>query len=265
LAHSYEVLIAARVVTGLFGGVIGSISMAIVADIFPLEQRGRVMGFMQMVFGASQVLGIPISLFLANHLCWQSPFLMIVGLAIIIWVGLIITVQAFQIVPSRHVVAVVVGLLPALAAWGALLGKNALRAVSYGTPGHEVFSPELLEVFRREKFALEGAFALEQGFIYCALIWSAMTYYIVERQFARAAVWSVLAAVLAMLGLMHSWKFTASDTVISVPLLDMAVGESAGSGWASLFPAWPFAMGYGLFTLLLLAAHRWAKPMPNHD
>src|SRR4051812_1599529 len=76
LAASYPMLIAARIITGLFGGVIGSISMAIVADLFPIEKRGRVMGFMQMGFGASQVLGIPISLYLANHLGWQAPFLM---------------------------------------------------------------------------------------------------------------------------------------------------------------------------------------------
>jgi predicted MFS family arabinose efflux permease len=85
LASSYFMLIAARIVTGLFGGVIGSISMAIMADIFPLHQRGRAMGFIQMGFGASQVLGIPISLFIANHWGWQSPFFMIVGLAFIIW------------------------------------------------------------------------------------------------------------------------------------------------------------------------------------
>jgi predicted MFS family arabinose efflux permease len=82
---SYPMLIAARILTGLFGGVIGSISMAIVADLFPLHQRGRVMGFMQMGFGASQVLGIPISLYIANHWGWQSPFIMIVGLATSIW------------------------------------------------------------------------------------------------------------------------------------------------------------------------------------
>ncbi|MES2773275.1 MAG: MFS transporter [Bacteroidota bacterium] len=85
ISTSYFMLMVARIVTGLFGGVIGSISMAIVADLFPIEKRGRVMGFMQMGFGASQVLGIPISLFLANSLGWQSPFLMIVGLATIIW------------------------------------------------------------------------------------------------------------------------------------------------------------------------------------
>ena len=86
LAHSYVMLLAARIVTGIFGGVIGSISMAIVADLFALEQRGRVMGFMQMGFGASQVLGIPISLYLANHFGWNAPFLMIVVFALLIWV-----------------------------------------------------------------------------------------------------------------------------------------------------------------------------------
>jgi predicted MFS family arabinose efflux permease len=93
LASTYFMLIAARIVTGLFGGVIGSISMAIIADIFPLQQRGRAMGFIQMGFGASQVLGIPISLFIANHWGWQSPFFMIVGLAIIIWLAVMLRLK----------------------------------------------------------------------------------------------------------------------------------------------------------------------------
>jgi predicted MFS family arabinose efflux permease len=85
LSQSYPMLLAARIFTGLFGGVIGSISMAIVSDLFPLEKRGRVFGFLQMGFGASQVLGIPLSLYIANFWGWQSPFLMIVGLSIIVW------------------------------------------------------------------------------------------------------------------------------------------------------------------------------------
>ena len=85
LATNFYLLVAARVFTGIFGGVIGSISMAIVSDLFPIEKRGRVMGFLQMGFGASQVLGIPISLYIANHFGWQSPFFLIVGMAFVIW------------------------------------------------------------------------------------------------------------------------------------------------------------------------------------
>lgn len=93
LAHSYYFLITARIITGLFGGVIGSISMAIVADLFPIQKRGRVMGFMQMGFGASQVLGIPISLYIANAWGWQTPFLMIVVLASIVWLIVLIKLK----------------------------------------------------------------------------------------------------------------------------------------------------------------------------
>jgi len=51
------------------------------------------MGIIQMGFGASQVLGIPISLYIANHWGWQSPFLMIVGLATIIWLVVMLKLQ----------------------------------------------------------------------------------------------------------------------------------------------------------------------------
>lgn len=93
LVTTYPMLIAARIFTGLFGGVIGSISMAIVSDLFTLEQRGRVMGFLQMGFGTSQVLGIPISLFIANKWGWQSPFFMIVGLALFIWLLIVVKLK----------------------------------------------------------------------------------------------------------------------------------------------------------------------------
>jgi predicted MFS family arabinose efflux permease len=84
MAQSYAVLVAARIITGLFGGVIGSISMAIITDMFALQQRGRVMGFIQMGFGGSQVLGVPIGLYLANLWSWEAPFWMVAGLSIAI-------------------------------------------------------------------------------------------------------------------------------------------------------------------------------------
>jgi predicted MFS family arabinose efflux permease len=81
LAPTYHLLLAARIFTGIFGGVLNSIGSAIITDLFPMQVRGRVMGFVQMAFASSQVLGIPVGLYFAEHFGWHSSFLMIVGVA----------------------------------------------------------------------------------------------------------------------------------------------------------------------------------------
>ena len=89
IAETYETLVAARIFTGIFGGVMGSISMAIVTDLFELNQRGRVLGVVQMGFAASQVLGIPVGLYFANLWGWHAPFMMIVILSTVMFLILI--------------------------------------------------------------------------------------------------------------------------------------------------------------------------------
>jgi len=79
LAQTFELLLAARIVTGLFAGVIGSVIMAIATDLFPLEKRGRVMGLIGTAFAASQVLGLPAGLYISNAWDWHAPFFVIVG------------------------------------------------------------------------------------------------------------------------------------------------------------------------------------------
>jgi predicted MFS family arabinose efflux permease len=93
LSTSYLTLLSARIVTGLFGGVIGSVSLAIVTDLFVVHQRGRVMGYIQMAFATSQILGIPVGLYFANHWGWHSSFLMIAGLGVLIVISIILKMQ----------------------------------------------------------------------------------------------------------------------------------------------------------------------------
>jgi predicted MFS family arabinose efflux permease len=83
LAQSFETLLLARIVTGLFGGVIGSVVLAIATDLFPLQMRGRVMGMVQTAFAASQVMGIPIGLYLSNRWNWHVPFLAMAALGVL--------------------------------------------------------------------------------------------------------------------------------------------------------------------------------------
>lgn len=94
LAPSYPYLLGARIVTGLFGGVIGSIVLSIITDLFPYEMRGRVMGFVQTAFAASQILGIPVGLYFSNVWGWHFPFFMIVAIGV--FVGIVI---AFRLQP----------------------------------------------------------------------------------------------------------------------------------------------------------------------
>lgn len=83
LAQSFESLLVARIVTGLFGGVIGSVVLAIATDLFALQMRGRVMGVIQSAFAASQILGLPMGLYLSNRWNWHAPFLVMVGFGLV--------------------------------------------------------------------------------------------------------------------------------------------------------------------------------------
>jgi predicted MFS family arabinose efflux permease len=85
LARDYNMLLFARLVTGLFGGVVGSVVMAIITDLFALELRGRVMGFVQTAFAASQILGQPAGMYFAGLWDWHAPFIAIVILTVPVW------------------------------------------------------------------------------------------------------------------------------------------------------------------------------------
>jgi AGZA family xanthine/uracil permease-like MFS transporter len=178
------------------------------------------------------------------------------GIAIIVWIGLVITSQAFEVTPVRHMAAVAVGMVPALVAWATLIAKTALRSAGFGTASGMALSPALIDAAHANNFFIEGGFAVEQGFIYSAMILSAMTVLVIEGRFAAAAGWSLSAAALSLLGLMHSWQFTPGDTVVNIPLLEALVNGRE----APLLPAWDYAVAYILVAATLLAARRLTRP-----
>jgi predicted MFS family arabinose efflux permease len=93
LATSYHFLLFARMITGLFGRVIGATVLAIPPDLFEYRMRGRVMGVVQTAFAASNVLGIPLALLLSNRWGWNAPFLLIVGTSLIVGIIIIMKMQ----------------------------------------------------------------------------------------------------------------------------------------------------------------------------
>jgi DHA1 family inner membrane transport protein len=75
-------LMAARILTGFFGGLIGAQVLSIIGDTFPYEKRGRAMGTVFMAFSMASVFGVPFSLYLANLISWHAPFILIAVLGI---------------------------------------------------------------------------------------------------------------------------------------------------------------------------------------
>ncbi len=87
-APSYQFLVAARILAGLFGGVIGAQVMSIVADTIPYERRASAMGLLMTAFSVASVAGVPTGLWLAAHYNWHVPFLAIGGLGILVAIGI---------------------------------------------------------------------------------------------------------------------------------------------------------------------------------
>ncbi len=148
------------------------------------------------------------------------------GMAIVLWIGIVITAQAFTATPKEHAPAVVIGLLPGVAAWGAILAKNGLRAAGTGVPGGPAFDPNLVQAFKASDTWIHGAFALEQGFIFSSMVLAASTVAVIQREFRVAAIWCAAGGVLSLSGLMHAYAWGVADTTLV------------------LSPAWDWAIGY---------------------
>ncbi|MBL7741396.1 MAG: MFS transporter [Chitinophagaceae bacterium] len=86
IAPSYDLLFFARILAGIFGGIIGAQVFSIIADIFPYERRGVAMGSVMSAFAVASILGVPFSLYLTNifHDDWHLPFLFVAGLGLIL-------------------------------------------------------------------------------------------------------------------------------------------------------------------------------------
>ena len=84
IAPDYKFLIGARIIAGLFGGLIGAQVLSIVADTFAYEKRGRAMGILMAAFSVASVLGIPISLYIANFFTWHAPFIMVAVIGVVL-------------------------------------------------------------------------------------------------------------------------------------------------------------------------------------
>ncbi|HTU22076.1 MAG TPA: MFS transporter [Gemmataceae bacterium] len=107
-APNYAFLLAARALTGAFGGVVAACILAIVGDAFPGMRRGRAMGAIMSAFSVASIVGIPAGLYLANDLNWRAPFaaLAFLGAAVLVLVGFVLPSMRGHLVRGRQIVNV---------------------------------------------------------------------------------------------------------------------------------------------------------------
>jgi MFS transporter, DHA1 family, inner membrane transport protein len=107
-APNYPVLLAGRVVAGMFGGLLGTVCFAIIGDVVPAERRARSFGLVMTAFSLASILGVPGGLYFANRWDWHAPFLMLVALGLLVQLLIALFVPAVtehMNVPPRKPIA----------------------------------------------------------------------------------------------------------------------------------------------------------------
>jgi predicted MFS family arabinose efflux permease len=84
MSPSFELLLLARTLTGAFGGLMGTLVLAIIGDAFPLQRRGAAMGTVMASFSVGSVVGVPFGLYLASQWGWHAPFYFLAGFSALI-------------------------------------------------------------------------------------------------------------------------------------------------------------------------------------
>jgi len=181
------------------------------------------------------------------------------GIAIVLWIGIIITAQAFQTTPCEHAPAVAVGLFPAIAAWGQTVVQGAFF-VAGGVTIQKLLveNPTALV----NGFLIHGMFVLERGYIFTCMILAALSACLIDRKFYAAAIWSLVGAAFALIGLTHAYQIQGN----ALDFLYMFQTPSAG---ALAYRATGIAVGY-LMCAVAFAGMGWyasrhpREQLPGH-
>jgi AGZA family xanthine/uracil permease-like MFS transporter len=144
-------------------------------------------------------------------------------LPILLYIGLVIGAQAFQASPQSHAPAVVLAIIPNVAAWGQLQVDSALNAA--GTSAAQVGAGKLAG----SGLVYHGMELLGGGAVLAGLVLGALAAFIIDRRLREAGLWAFAGAALAFFGFIHGSQL----------------------GWA-VSPQ--VALGYALFGVVCLAA-----------
>jgi adenine/guanine/hypoxanthine permease len=153
-------------------------------------------------------------------------------LPILLYIGMLIGSQAFQETPRRHAPAIILALIPQIAAWGKSQIDGALGAA--GTNAGAVG----LDKLSQTGVLYNGLEVLGGGATLAGIVLAAITVFIIEREFNKAAAFAASGAILSFFGFIH--------------------GEAIGIGRS---PA--VAVSYLVIAVILIACERFAEVTPH--
>ncbi|MDA1018031.1 MAG: NCS2 family permease [Planctomycetota bacterium] len=182
------------------------------------------------------------------------------GISIVLWIGVIITAQAFRSTPPEHAPAVALGFFPAIAAWGATVVVGAITTVWFANHMSGATIESLLSGnadIEVNGFLLNGLIVLERGYIFTCLVLAAIAACLVDRKLMQAASWSAVAAILAFTGLTHAYQ-VSGNTVDYLFAAQEPVSEVFQRGTG-------IGIGYLLFTIIFVAAAKTTKTEPSRE
>jgi len=167
------------------------------------------------------------------------------GIAIVLWIGIVITAQAFQATPREQAPAVAIGLFPCIAGWGLLVLTMTLGAAAAALhdPGLAAKVIATSGAFARAGLHVGGLVALAQGFMLTCVIWAAASAALIDKKFSRAAVWLGAGVPLSFFGFIHAGH----------------LGPSGGEFDIGIGTGWRFSVGYALGALFFLGMHAWSQ------
>ncbi len=153
---------------------------------------------------------------------------------ILLYIGMLIGSQAFQESPHRHAPAIIVSLVPSIAAWGKLQIDNALGAVS----GIHHVTPAMIASMQQVGILYKGLSLLGGGSILAGVVLGAITTFIADRDFVKASGFAAAGGVLTFFGLMHGEEVGAFENApVVVTYLVVASFLFMASRFAVTVPA----------------------------
>jgi AGZA family xanthine/uracil permease-like MFS transporter len=171
------------------------------------------------------------------------------GIAIVLWIGIIITAQAFQVTPTEHAPAVAVGLFPAIAAWGATVMQGSLIVAGAESDTAKTLQQTLVATDMAATvngFLVHGMLVMERGYIFTCMILAAVSAFLIERRFYTAAAWSLVAAAFTAAGLMHAYQLSGNN-------FDFLFAFTEPREGALAFRAAGIVIGYLMFAAIFAA------------